>query len=40
MNLERKIKMIELLALLLAASTVAVLVYISKHDATTWRTEK
>lgn len=32
--------MIELLALLLAASTVAVLVYISKHDATTWRTEK
>ncbi|MDQ1243858.1 MAG: hypothetical protein QG565_198 [Campylobacterota bacterium] len=30
--------MIELFALLLAASTIAILVYISKHDATTWRT--
>lgn len=32
--------MIELLALLLAASTIAVVVYVSKHDATTWRTGK
>jgi len=29
--------MIEIIALLLAASTMAVLVYISKHDATSWR---
>jgi len=32
--------MIELFALTLAASTIAVLIYIFKHDATTWRTEK
>ncbi len=29
--------MIEIVALLLAASTMAVLVYIFKHDATSWR---
>ncbi len=32
--------MIEIFALALAALTIAALVYISKHDATTWRTEK
>ena len=32
--------MIELFALVLATLTIATLVYISKHDATTWRTEK
>jgi hypothetical protein len=29
--------MIELFALLLAAATIGVLIYVLKHDATTWR---
>jgi len=29
--------MVEIFALLLAASTIALVVYISKHDATSWK---
>ena len=36
-DLEKEIQMIEIFALILAASTIMLLVYISKHDSTTWK---
>ena len=32
--------MVEILALMLAAATLGVLVYLAKHDATGWRTNR